>query len=215
MKKATGVWVSTFGALVGLSGIEHGIGEILQGSVRPADFIFPSWPNSPFFQVLGGEPAATILPNLLVTGILAVLGSLSYLSYAIVWNNRKNSGPILILLSIILFLFGGGIFPPFLGALIGVAAIQFNTPPARWRVRLSPAMKAGLARLWPWFFGACLASWLSMVPGIPILNYYFGYRSPHFILFLIFSLFATLALSAAAGFARDIRQPEDTARPAS
>jgi len=70
---ATRTVVSTFGLLAGLAGIEHGVGEILQGSVRPAGPVIESWPGSKAFEILGGEPALTVIPNLLVTGIVAVI----------------------------------------------------------------------------------------------------------------------------------------------
>jgi hypothetical protein len=36
--RATRVVIAIFGILAGLAGIEHGIGEISQGSIRPATF---------------------------------------------------------------------------------------------------------------------------------------------------------------------------------
>ena len=69
---ATRVTVSTFGTLTGLAGIEHGIGEVLQGNSTPKAFVILSWPGSEAFRILAGEPAMTIVPNLLATGIVAI-----------------------------------------------------------------------------------------------------------------------------------------------
>ena len=44
MRNATRITVSTFGVLMGLAGLEHGIGEILQGNTAPQEIMFPSWP---------------------------------------------------------------------------------------------------------------------------------------------------------------------------
>jgi hypothetical protein len=44
--KATRVVIAIFGVLAGLAGIEHGIGEINQGSIRPATLIIESWPDA-------------------------------------------------------------------------------------------------------------------------------------------------------------------------
>ena len=71
-RKATRIVVSTLGAVVGMAGIEHGIGEILQGNVAPEGVAFLSWPDTEIFRIVGGEPAMSIVPNLLMTGILAV-----------------------------------------------------------------------------------------------------------------------------------------------
>lgn len=46
MRNATRVTVSTFGALAGLAGIEHGIEEILQGNIAPGGFVIKSWGES-------------------------------------------------------------------------------------------------------------------------------------------------------------------------
>jgi hypothetical protein len=79
MNRATRVIVSTFGALVGMAGIEHGIGEIRQGNIAPDGIMIRSWPDAAFFRILDGEPALTLVPNLLLSGILAVLVSLFFL----------------------------------------------------------------------------------------------------------------------------------------
>jgi hypothetical protein len=55
MKNATRILVSTLGALMGLGGIEHGIGEILQGNISPRGAMIVSWPGSAFFSIMGGD----------------------------------------------------------------------------------------------------------------------------------------------------------------
>ena len=205
MRKATRIMVSTFGTLVGLIGVEHGIGAVLQGSVAPSGMMFPSWPESAFFQILNGEPALTVLPNLLFTGILAILFSMVYLVWAIRFVHRKNGSLIMILLSIGMLLFGGGIFPPVFGILLGAAATRIHAPLTWWSERLSTEWAHFLGLLWPWFFGAAIASWLSMFPGVPVLNYFFGVNSTNLILILLFCMFGFLMLGLIAGTARDLQ----------
>src|SRR5512139_3633732 len=98
MRNATQATVSTFGTIMALAGIEHGIGEILQGNQAPAGIMFSSWPGAEFFRSVNGEPAMTIIPNLLVTGILAVLFSVMYLVWATRLVQRKHAGRAMILL---------------------------------------------------------------------------------------------------------------------
>jgi hypothetical protein len=70
---------STLGILAGIMAIEHGIGEVLEG-YRPTESVFIlSWPNSAFFEIMSGEPAMTVIPNYLVTGLLAILFSSIFL----------------------------------------------------------------------------------------------------------------------------------------
>jgi hypothetical protein len=42
MRNATRVTVSAFGVLAGLAGLEHGIGEVLQGNIVPEGIVIQS-----------------------------------------------------------------------------------------------------------------------------------------------------------------------------
>ncbi len=172
MNNATKTFASTFCTIMALAGIEHGIGEICQGSVAPHGIMILSWPESEFFQNLGGEPAMTVIPNLLVTGVLAVLVSLALLIWSVLFAHRKNAGRIMIFLSIARLLVGGGIFPPLLGILIGVVATRIQSPLIWWRTHLSPCVRRFLAGLWPWSYTACIIAWLALLPGVPLLEYF-------------------------------------------
>ncbi|HDP36314.1 MAG TPA: hypothetical protein ENN27_00375 [Candidatus Atribacteria bacterium] len=90
--------VSAFSIFLGLGGIEHGIGEILQGKIAPSGIVIKSWGESKLFSILAGEPAMTIIPNFLITGVLAIIVSLSIMVWAVAFVQRKNGGLILILL---------------------------------------------------------------------------------------------------------------------
>ena len=145
------MFVSTFGAIMALAGIEHGIGEVLQGSIAPSGVMFPSWPDSAFFRSLAGEPAMTIIPNLLITGVLAILFSLAMLMWAILFIQRKNGGLVMILLSIAMLLVGGGIFPPIFGILTGLVATRIHAPVSSCNAsRSDDGFQRFLAKLWPW-----------------------------------------------------------------
>jgi len=203
MNKSLRVIISTFGAIIGLMGFEHGLGETLQGNVIPSGLMIPSWPDSAFFNVLAGEPAMTIIPNLLITGILAILVSLVYTVWAVLFVQCKHGGLVLILLSILMLPVGGGIFPPILGLLIGAGATRINAPLTWWRIHLSPGLRDFLQKLWPWFFSACLLAWLSMFPGVPVLDYFFGVSDTNLIFIILACMFGFLILAGIAGFARD------------
>ena len=114
--------VSTFGALAGLAGVEHSIGELLQGNTAPERVIILSWPESEWFSILAGEPAMTLVPSLLMTGILAILVSLVFLAWAAMFAQRKHGGLVLIQLSALMLIVGGGFGPPILKVIVGIAA---------------------------------------------------------------------------------------------
>jgi hypothetical protein len=210
MRNATKVTVSTFGAIVGLVGIEHGIGEALQGNIAPSGLVVLSWPRSEFFRILAGEPAMTVVPNLLVTGILAIFVSLVFLVWTTVFVERKNAGLVLILLSIVMLLVGGGFGPPMLGIIVGAAATRINAPLTWWRAHLSVSLRRFLGQVWPWSLVACVIAWLLLFPGISVLAYFLGVNDPSLIPVVFFSAFGVLLLTVFSGFARDIQRRADS-----
>ncbi|HEX5913419.1 MAG TPA: hypothetical protein VFY54_09860 [Rubrobacter sp.] len=221
MNNATRITVSTFGALAGLAGIEHGIGEVLQGNVAPDAAMFLSWPDSEVFELLNGEPAMTLVPNLLVTGILAIVVSLIFLAWVTMFVHRKHGGLVLILLSVVMLLVGAGFGPPILGVIVGLVATRINAPLSWWHAHLSFGPRRLLANLWPWTYVAGVVAWLMVLPGTVLLDAFFGESDMEFVVpvlsFTILSAFVLLLLTIFAGFARDIQRQKSwhLAHPAS
>ena len=204
MKKrnATSVMVSVFGGLAALAGLEHGIGEALQGSVAPAGMVFFSWPGAAFFRCVAGEPAMSLMPNLLLSGLLTILVSLGLLVWAIAFPLRKGSSFVLLGLSLVLLLVGGGFGPPLLGLIVGVTATGAGL---RARVlRSATGLARALGALWPWLLAAAISAWLLLMPGAMLLDYVFGVRHIEAVVpaFLLVA-FGTLALAIVASRARD------------
>lgn len=207
MTNATRVTVSTFGALAGLAGIEHGIGEILQGNVAPEGLWILSWPESKVFDILAGEPAMTIVPNLLATGILAILVSLTFLVWATVFVERRHGDLILMLLSVVMLLVGAGFGPPLLGILVGVVGTRIGAPLMWWRNHLSPGSRRFLTRLWPWALMASVIVWLALLPGVVLLDWFVGIDNPDLVVpLLTFSAFALFFVTVIAAFAHDVER---------
>lgn len=209
-RSATRIGVSTFGTIAGVAGIEHGIGEMLQGNAAPAGIVIESWPDSELFGILAGEPAMTIVPNLLLTGTLATLVSLVFLVWATVFVRRKHGGLVLILLSVVMLLVGAGFGPPILGLILGAAGTRINAPLTWWRSHLSAGSRHLLAELWPWSLAAGFAAWLLVMPGTIILDRVVGAPNPDLLVpVLTFSALGLLLLTIFTGFARDLRNRND------
>jgi hypothetical protein len=117
------VAASALGIFTGLGGATHGPGAILQGNVAPSNIVFQAWPN---LTAVNGEPAMTIIPNLLVTGILTITVGVLLAVWSAKFISKKYSGIVMILLAIALLLVGGGIVPPFFGFAAGLIAIVYN-----------------------------------------------------------------------------------------
>jgi hypothetical protein len=202
MRDATRITVATFGTLAGLAGIEHGVGEVLQGNRAPDGIVFASWADAAAFRIVAGEPAMSIVPNLLVTGVLAILVSLVVIAWATMFVQRRHGGLILILLSLMLLLVGGGFGPPLLGVILGVAATRLNTPLRWWRTRLPVGVRHALDVLWSWSFTAALIAWLLVMPGSMLLDFFVGINEATMYTFIL-AAFALLLLTIGTALAYD------------
>jgi hypothetical protein len=215
MRLAVRVSISTFGVLAGVAGIEHGIGEMLQGSTRPEGLVIQSWPGSPAFELLSGEPAMTVIPNLLLSGFLTVLFSLAFMVWSVRFIQHKHGSLGLILLSLILLLVGGGFGPPLLGLILGSAGLLAGLSGKR-TVQMPPS---GLSRLmgkaWPWVYGVGLAAWLMLFPGMPLLAYFAGMDNAVLVMGIILLAFVSLFLTLWTASARDAVSLAPGAAPAS
>lgn len=150
--RALGAW---FGGLAAFGGLEHGYFEVQRGDVAPPGLVFPSIgpPCAPDEVWHACEPAMSILPSFALTGIAAIaLGGVT-LIWAVVFMRRRHGGFVLALLSLALLLFGGGLVPPVLGIIGGLLAEWGPRQPAK-----VSALRAGLAKLWPWSLVAFFAA---------------------------------------------------------
>jgi len=119
----TRVAASAIGIFGGLGGASHGPSEMLQGNIAPNGLVIEAWPE---LTVLAGEPAMTIIPSFLVTGVLTVIFGLLVAVWAAKFVQRKNGGLVLIFLSIIMLLVGGGLFPPVFGVVAGIIGTRIK-----------------------------------------------------------------------------------------
>ncbi|MCL7452528.1 MAG: hypothetical protein M8467_05725 [Anaerolineae bacterium] len=194
-----------FGILAGLGGLTHGIGEVLQGNVKPDGFLINSWTQGPIASNMGGEPGMTLVPNLLVTGILTILVSLAVVVWAAFVRDR-NSGRILLLLSVAMLLVGGGFGPPIIGMLAGVAGTGIGVPSTWWH-RPGPAkVRRIAARLWPWLFGIAIINGMFLVIGSVILVYFFDLNNPDLFTNSFFFSVISLSLTVWLGRAYDLQE---------
>jgi len=120
----TRLTASILGIFAGVGGgVFHGIGEILQGNVAPDGIYIQAYPA---MQATAGEPAITLVPNFLYTGILAIIMGIIVTIWAGAFVGKKNGGWILILFTIVMLLVGGGIVPAIIGAVGGIIGTRIN-----------------------------------------------------------------------------------------
>lgn len=150
----------------------------------------------------------TIVPNLLVTGILAILFSLIFLVWATMFVQRKHGGVVMILLSIVMLLAGAGFGPPVLGVMLGVVGTRVVAPVTGWRARPLSASRRFLGKLWPWSYVASLIVWLFLFPGSILLSTFISADNVNRIIpAIVFAAFGFLLLTIFAGLAYDAQRP--------
>lgn len=138
---------TTYGILVGLASIEHGIFEILQGDTPTGGIMIDAIGDDIRFWEGGMETALTIVPSFLWTGILAVVFGIIVCVWAAFFVQRKYGASVLLILTLTVFLVGGGFAPIFLSLLAVGIATRINRPLNWWRERLPG--RVFLAKLWP------------------------------------------------------------------
>jgi hypothetical protein len=192
------VYVLMFGTLTGLSGILHGIFETLQGN------------KSTEGLVLTGIGAITLIPNYLLTGIVAIIVGLAIMVWTVGFIHKKNGPIIFLLLSILLFFVGGGVAQVAGFIIAWAVATQINNPLSWWEKALPRPGRRILARLWLpmlilglMFFMGGFGIWLFVLPPGEIREI----TATHYLLwsFLVIGILILLA-DIMLGFARDIER---------
>ena len=199
MRAATRITAAALGTAAGIAGLEHGIFEILQGNVPTPGLVIASMgpPCIPEEAWNGCEPAMTILPSFLTSGILTVLISLAVLAWSLAFIQRRYGGIVLILLSIALLLVGGGFFPPIIGITGGAAGTHINRP-----LKGTPGkFTSQSARLWPWPLVILIAWLLVMFP----LGYFFNDFLQGIMGYGMCLIITLLPLSIYTAYAQDAR----------
>ncbi len=196
---ATRITVTALGLLSATVGVEHGLGAIEQGTEAPPGLVFRSWPDAAAFDALGGEPAFTLVPSLLVTGVLAVVISVAIGVWTIWGAHNLRWGAGLVALSVLQLLCGGGFGPPLIGMVAGLLATRVGHT---WSTPGGRATDLA-ARLWPWPLVLAVASFLMLVPGYQILFVVSGSVGPALVGPVTMAAFASTALAVISARASD------------
>ncbi len=206
---AARVTASTFGVLAGLGGIRHGIGEIRQGNVGTDGFSIESWTDGPVAEHFDGEPAFTVVPNMLATGVLAIGVSLLVIVWAGWFVDRRHGGLVLSLLSVAMLLLGGGVGPPVVGALAGWPGSAIGDGLERRRHRWTGPLGDRLAPAWPWTYALATSNgiFLMVVSFVLITN--FGLTNADLLLASFGASVILLVATTACAIARDVRRERD------
>lgn len=206
---ATRAIASTLGVLVGIGSIEHGVLECLQG-VRPTPGLIvnalgPGYSWTVWKQ--GGEGAFTLIPNFLITGLVATLVGLLIILWSL-WRLHARSGPaIFLILGMASLLTGGGVAQIVLFTITWAVATCIHGSLAFWQRTIPKGLRSILGVVWPWTLAASVLLFLIALE-IAVFGYVPGVRNESELLHVCWAVLAmALALylvSVGSGFARDI-----------
>ena len=140
--------VAAFGILCGLTGVIAGYFEISQGNVETSDLVIstigPEYGLANDFTYF----AFTIVPNMLVTGILAVVFSIAATAWAIGFVHMKNGTQVLLGLFVGQTLVGGGWILD-LAMITIILSTRIGRPLTWWRSHFPVGLRILFARLLP------------------------------------------------------------------
>ncbi len=210
------VVASTLGILVGLAGIEHGFFEVLQGNVKPGGLLVDAIGPAQRFWEYSSETALTIIPNMLFSGLLAIIVGIAVTVWAAYYVDKKYGARVLMFLSIILWLVGGGFAPFFMAIFAFIAASRINRPLNWWRAHLPGSLRGFLAGLWPWSIIVFVAVFVGGVEiaifGYPLLWFYSAEVTYSIQWALAYIMIALWPLSILTAIAYDIQKPPEPVR---
>ncbi len=191
------------GLLAGIGGFVHGIGEVLQGSGAPEGVVFDSWATGGIADNLGGEPAMSLVPDLLVSGVLTLAVSVAVAVWAVRFAGRRYGGRGLAAGSLLMLLVGGGFGPPVLGLLAALVLGAANR--ARHRTPTWPHGRVGhaLAAAWPTLFWLCLADYAFLALGSVVAGIVLDVDISAAFVYGLFLAVLAMPVAALAGTAYD------------
>ena len=131
---ATRTIATTVGVFFGLfSSINHGIFEILQGNNPTESILINAIGPMQRFWTEGTEPAFTVLPSYLLTGIAAILVGIAIIIWSIWYLPTKHGRKVYLGLFILSFLVGGGIGQAFFFVPAWAFATRIDKPLLGWK----------------------------------------------------------------------------------
>jgi hypothetical protein len=209
---ATRVIATTVGVFFGLfSGVNHGLFEGLQGNTPTYGLVINAIGEAQRFWLEGTEPAFTLIPNFMLTGIVSMIVGLTIVIWSI-WFLPGNHGPTVFLgLFILSFLVGGGIGQVAFFIPAWAFATRVDKPLTWWRKVLPRNTWPFLSKLW---IVTLVLATIAILIGLEmaIFGLFPGLTDPETIqntaMFFVLSSAILYVVSFIAGFGHELRRME-------
>jgi hypothetical protein len=196
---------AALGAMVGVSGLDHGFFEMLQGNTATGQLVVRAIGPEQRMWVYGTEEAFTIVPNFLLTGVLSVAVGLAVIVWSIGFIDRPHGAAVFLALAGLMFLVGGGVGMLVFVALGWAVARRIHRPIGWWR-RLPAGAVGPLARGWRPLI-AVAAVLYAFALEVAIAGAVPGIEDPHARQYLcwlaLLGMLASLVLALAGASARE------------
>jgi hypothetical protein len=162
------------------------------------------------FWVYGEETALTVIPSFLISGIFSVILGVIVTVWAIGFIDLKYGALVLMLLSLALFLVGGGFAPIFMALIASLAASRIQKPLKFWRAVLLDPLRKFLGRIWKWVLIAFVIIFVFSVIvatfGWPLTIYFGDETAFKHLKTLSFMMVGVMLLAVLSAFAYDIQR---------
>ena len=194
-------WVATvYGLLVGFAGIEHGIFEVLQGDIPADSIMIDAIGDSWRFWPGASERALTLIPNYLYSGILSTILGVIVVIWSWMFIERRYGATVFLVLTISLFLVGGGFAPIFVSILATITATRINQPLNWWKNH----MPGQVAKTWPWALILFVIVFIAAV-GMQIFGSPLGVEmTTSLVIYLALGMLIMLPIGTVSGIAKDV-----------
>ena len=209
---ATRVIATSIGVFFGLfSGVNHGIFELLQGNKPTDGFVINAIGEAQRFWVEGTEPAFTLIPNFMLTGIVSIIVGLAVIIWSIWFLPTKHGRAIFLGLFVLSFLVGGGIGQAFFFIPAWAFATRMDKPLIWWRKVLPRNTWPFLSKLW---IVTLILATIAMLIGLEmaIFGFFPGISDTETLqnvnMTFVFGSAILYVLSFIAGFGHELRRKE-------
>lgn len=206
---ATRLIATIIGVILGISGINHGFFEFLQGNKPTDGLVIQAIGEAQRFWPLGTEEAFTLIPNYLVSGLLSMVVGLTIVVWSLRFIQTRHGRTVFLALFILLFLVGGGIGQVAFFVPAWAFATRMDKPLTWWRRVLPQSTWPFLSRLW---IGTLILASALILMGLEIAVFGFvpGMTDPERIqstaLILVPISAVLYVISFIAGFGHELRR---------
>jgi hypothetical protein len=203
MNKSNIVLVKTLGIIAGCVGIEHGIGELLQGFDRVYNVFILSWPHSAFFKIMAGEPAFTLFPVFFLAGFFSIIFSLLFVIMILFLLTKKYALPGLLMAIGLMFISGAGFGTTLLGISACLIATKNQSGLTLWS-KIPGKINILFSKIWIYSYTLCITGWISLFPGAPVISQITMSENEYIMIIPMFVSFVMIPITMVTGFSKDI-----------